>query len=55
MTNRLPSELLCLEESEIFRFEVDYQLIMKTLEGKSETTEEKAQKIKEWWKCRPKS
>jgi len=44
LTKRLPSEILGLDEESLCLFELDYQLIMRELEGE-ESPEEKKNKI----------
>jgi len=44
LTNRLPSEILGLDEESLCLFELDYQLITRELEGE-ESPEEKKNKI----------
>ena len=54
LIHKRPSELLNLEGSKLFLFEVDYLLITQEIEriaeGKDETEQEKIKKIKEWKK-----
>ena len=54
LIHKRPSELLNLEGSKLFLFEVDYLLITQEIEriaeGKDETEQEKIKKMKEWKK-----
>jgi len=47
LTKRLPSEILGLDEESLCLFELDYQLLMRELEGDEESDETKKRRMLE--------